>query len=471
MLRIKDTKVFSEINEFFTEGRNPVFQILDRISEMNIRIKTPNQSKYERRYKLFHLLIAQMMGMDSVHQYFQGFDKWIECRKDVLYRFKSNSTINWRSLLSRINKKLILTQGMTESQSDETTKCLIIDDTDFEKRGSKMEFIGKIFNHVKKTYKLGYKCLNLCYWDGNSCFGLDFSIHIEPGRNPLKSQGLSKTQQKQRFSKNRKDKSPGYNREQELTRSKISMAIQMLKNQIKQGIKANYLLADSWFTCAELIAAVTKIKGLHYLGMAKIGKTKYELKGKYYTASQLINKMKRNKLYSRKLKMWHITLSGATLRNIPVKLFFYKTSRSSNYQLLITTHSSINAIKAFSIYRIRWSIELFYKESKQHLNLGQSQSVDFDTQIADTTISIITYNLLSSIRSSNEYKSIGGLFEQISGNSITPNLIDRINNLLEQTLEILVEVLQVDIYAILDEKLSSPDFENKYLKTFLKLAS
>lgn len=56
---------------------------------------------------------------------------------------------------------------------------------------------------------------------------------------------------------------------------------------------------------------------------------------------------------------------------------------------------------------------------------------------------------------------------KVSGNTITPNLIDRINSLLEQTLEILVEVVQVDIYAILDEKLSSLDFENKYLKPFL----
>jgi len=471
MLRIKDTKVFSEINEFFTDNNNPVFQIMDRISELKLKIRTPKQSKYDRRFKLFHLLIGQLMGMCTVHQYLKGFERWTECKKDVLYRFKSNGNINWRIILNRINKKLIQNQESMNTHSNESTKCLIIDDTDFEKRGSKMEFIGRIFNHVKKTYNLGYKCLNLCYWNGNSCYGLDFSIHIETGRNPAKQQGLSKMEQKQRFSKLRADNSPGHQRQKELVKSKISMAIQMLKGQLKQGIKANYLLADSWFTCVELIQAVIKFPGLHYLGMAKIGKTKYELKGKFYTASQLINKMKRNKSYSRKLKMQYLTVRDAKFKNIPVKIFFYKTSRSSSYQMLITTHNSLDAVKAFSIYRIRWSIELFYKESKQHLNLGKSQSIDFDTQIADTTISIITYNLLSSIRSLNEYKSIGGLFEQISKNNITPNLIDRINELLEQILEILVEVLQVDIYRILDEKLSSPDFDNKYLKTFLKLAS
>lgn len=471
MLRFKDTKVFSEINEFFTDGRNPVFQVMDRIIRLNLRLSSPAQSKYDRKYKLFHLVMGRMMGKANVHKYFQVFEKWLECKKDVLYRFKSNSDIDWRKLLNSINKKLIREQQSPGFYSEESTRCFIIDDTDFEKRGTSIEFIGKIYNHVKNTYHLGFKCLNLCYWDGNSCFGLDFSLHMETGRNPLKEQGLGKAEKSKRFTKERKENSPGNVRQLELTKSKINMAIQMLRSQLKRGLKADYVLADSWFTCVELISEAFKNRGLHYLGMAKMGNTKYDLNGKAYDARQLINKMKRHKAYSRKLRMWHITIPGVKLKDIPVKIFFFKTARSSSYQMLITTRTSLNAVRAFGIYKIRWSIELFYKEAKQHLQLGQSQSVDFDAQIADTTLTIITYNLLSSIRAVNEYKSIGGLFEKISGETITPNLIDRINSLLEQTMEILIDVLEVDVYAILEDKMSSPEFESKYLKTLLKLAS
>ena len=59
------------------------------------------------------------------------------------------------------------------------------------------------------------------------------------------------------------------------------MAIEMLQRAWKYGIRAQYVLADSWFACENLIGAVYSIgKGaVHYIGLAKMGKTKYEVRG------------------------------------------------------------------------------------------------------------------------------------------------------------------------------------------------
>lgn len=55
----------------------------------------------------------------------------------------------------------------------------------------------------------------------------------------------------------------------------------------------------------------------------------------------------------------------------------------------------MNAIRVFEIYSIRWTIEVFFKESKYYFLLGKSQSQDFDIQIVDITISVILYNIFS----------------------------------------------------------------------------
>jgi len=44
------------------------------------------------------------------------------------------------------------------------------------------------------------------------------------------------------------------------------------------------------------------------------------------------------------------------------------------------------------LYQIRWSIEVLFKESKQYLRLGKSQNTDFCGQIADASLTMITYD-------------------------------------------------------------------------------
>ena len=51
-------------------------------------------------------------------------------------------------------------------------------------------------------------------------------------------------------------------------------------------------------------------------------------------------------------------------------------------------------------------------EAKSHLMLGKSQSLDFDVQVADTTISMLQYNILSLAKRFLDYESMGEMFKQ-----------------------------------------------------------
>ena len=70
--------------------------------------------------------------------------------------------------------------------------CLMVDDTDFPKRGFQTELIGKVFSHVTHSMILGFKALFLGITDGRSQMLLDFSLVGEEGKK--KNYGLKQRQ-------------------------------------------------------------------------------------------------------------------------------------------------------------------------------------------------------------------------------------------------------------------------------------
>ena len=98
---------------------------------------------------------------------------------------------------------------------------------------------------------------------------------------------------------------------------------------------------------------------------------------------------------------------------------------------------SLYFTKTIEIYQIRWSIEVFFKESKQMLGLGKSQSEDFDTQVADTTITMIQYIFLALGNRIEKYESLGKLFENTKEAIVELKLHERLIALLIAIIDII----------------------------------
>ncbi|MEJ7740223.1 MAG: hypothetical protein WKF97_22610 [Chitinophagaceae bacterium] len=69
-------------------------------------------------------------------------------------------------------------------------------------------------------------------------------------------------------------------------------------------------------------------------------------------------------------------------KDYPVKLFFSRFGKRGKWHLLLSTNTSLPYIKVLEFHQVRWTIKVFFKESKQYLNLGGCQSKNFDAQIA-----------------------------------------------------------------------------------------
>ncbi|MCP4161103.1 MAG: transposase [Deltaproteobacteria bacterium] len=126
----------------------------------------------------------------------------------------------------------------------------------------------------------------------------------------------------------------------------------------------------------------------------------------------------------------------------------------------------MNFIKMMEIYSIRWSIEVFFKEAKQYLRLGKCQSRNFDAQIANITITCILYIFLAYLRRINDYESLGGLFENIKDDICEKNLAERLWELFDELLQVVITAISES--GIVDLRYFRESPEYKYLKSLFE---
>jgi len=108
------------------------------------------------------------------------------------------------------------------------------------------------------------------------------------------------------------------------------------------------------------------------------------------------------------------------------------------------------------VYKIRWTIEVFFKEAKQYLLLGKSQSQDFDAQIADTTLSFIRYILLSYYERIYYGTSIGGIFQNLAQASVEENLVVDLSHVFMELLQAFAQLAGVDFMTLYEELIRQP---------------
>lgn len=476
MLQNKDTTILSEINDFFTSSEkaiHAVFRITRslKLSDNNFFINQANNTSYKNTDKLLLLLLFPLFKIKNAYEYKESsLYAILSCGKDVFYRLLNNEHLNWRSLHYFVSRKLIKqveSKAELSLESDKAPRCLIIDDTDLPKTGRFIELMGRVYSHVNNSSILAFKGLFMAYHDGKSLFALDFSLHGETGKNKKRPFGVSIAQSKKRYTKKRIKNSCGTGRMEEYTVSKIQQMIVMIRGAISQGIRFDYLLVDSWFTCFELVKFIkTRRVKCHLLGMIKMGNTNYLYKEKSLSAKQLLDSLKRNKKVKRsKVSGFYYCEALVFIKNIEVKIFFSKTSKRGQWHGLLTTDLELNFDKAYKTYSTRWTVEVFFKESKQYLGLGKCESQDFDAQIAHTTLCMLQYNILSTVKRFDKYETLGQLFKQAQRETLEITINERIWLIIIELLAKLAVFLEVDTEMLMEKLI----YDNQDIKKLINL--
>ena len=112
---------------------------------------------------------------------------------------------------------------------------------------------------------------------------------------------------------------------------------------------------------------------------------------------------------------------------------------------MAATDLSLSYIKAMEIYSLRWGIEVLFKECKQHLNLGKTQSNDFDAQIAGTTISFMIYTMLAFHKRMHAYETMGSLFDHLKDQLLENTIAERLWFVFLELQILIAELFEIEI--------------------------
>ena len=260
--------------------------------------------------------------------------------------------------------------------------------------------------------------------------------------------GLSTKERESQYKKKAQDGSAGKQRRNEADRGKITSMLKMLSRAVKHGIIADYVMTDSWFFCFELLDKLDKIKKgcIKLISMVKLNNQIFTIceTGKPMSVKNILNTKKRQATVNKKYKSKYIKVP-CFYKGIRINLFFVKMGKNKTWHLLSTTDLSLNFNQLIELYQIRWSIEVFFKDAKQHLKLGSCQSNCFDAQIADITIAMLQYIMLIYFKRVNYQQSFGEIFKKISSELVEIDIIASLLEILKELIELLCDMAGINI--------------------------
>jgi len=392
------------INIINDKLKNPIYTTMKLLNLKTILAKS-NFTKKEG--VAVHMVLLHFVYMLVMNKKISTFMKQSNdsLKKDVYYRLLSNSSYNWRSLLSLSVAKIL--SSLHKVQDTKAIKVLILDDTVEDKVGKNVEgSCDKLWSNKEKRTIRGINVVSLNYSDGFSNFMLDFTIAMNKYARVTIGNFTNKIDQR----------TNAHKRRLETMKGKSQIAIDMVKRAVSSGIYADYLLVDSWYSKPVFIQEMNNL-GLKIISRIANNNKIWNFMGKEKTLNAIYNKAKALKTaksgtHGKKIKFTYFSVVVEHKNAGKLKVVFIKTKEK--LIPIVSTDLDINDKEIIETYKRRWDIEQGYKELRQHFGFGQEENRIYEALIARITLSFFTYNIVSYInRISNEPKTIGGLFKDL----------------------------------------------------------
>jgi hypothetical protein len=342
-------------------------------------------------------------------------------KKNAAYELLKNPRHNWRKFMLAVVVQVANYFSLLTSDTRE--KVLVFDDSTYDRSRSKVvELLAWVFDHNSGTSLKGFKMLTLGWSDGASFLPLDF-ILCSSAKAEKRVQDIKKELDK---------RTCGYKRRLEAITKSTKHLENMVKRALALGVKAEYILMDSWFCWPAILAKLGR--HLPVICMAKnMPKVFYRHEGQWVTLGKLYSRIRKRPGKARILA----SVVVETVKKQQVKIVFVRHRHKRDWLAIVSTKTALPAEEIVRIYGKRWDIEVFFKMLKQHLNLEkEAQLRDYDGIVGHTTIVMIRYIFLAvEQRCHDDQRTIGGLFFACSKEIKDLSLIEALQRLLALVLD------------------------------------
>jgi len=352
-------------------------------------------------------------------------NKTICIGKDAVYSFLNSSTYNWRRFsLLLFTRIYILIRNLLDDSSEEV---LIVDDSTYDRSRSKgVELLSRVFDHTTSRFIKGFRMLTLGWSDGNSFLGIDFAL-------------LSSANEKNRYTEVNPDidkRTSGYKRRTEAMIKTTELIGPMIARALALGVRAKYVVMDSWFSMPSLISNLRK--QIDVLCMLKDHpKWTYEYKGKKLRLKDLYAKLKKNRGKAKVKASVIVKLSDGE----NARIIFVPCDKKRGWLALLSTDTTLPEEEMIRLYGKRWDIEVFFKMCKQHLKLAKEIQIrNYDGLIGHTSLVFARYNILTLLqRQHSDQRSFGDLFRAFNEEMTNLTFIEALKRIMQLTMASLVK--------------------------------
>lgn len=390
-------------------------------------------------YEVFQFLLLLVFQGRNLFRFLNSKHKDLAVSKNTYYRFLNETSYNWSRFLLLLSVKV--TSIFDALTRPERIKVLVLDDSIVKRNRSKsVELLARVYDHVEHRFQKGFTLLTLGWSDGYSFIPVCFNL-------------LSSAKKSNRYNEVSEDidhRTNGYKCRKESMMNKTDAAVLLIRRALQTGIKADYVLMDTWFTTEPMLLSVLDT-GLDVIGMVKQLKQRYTYKGRKYTLHEL-----KKKVRFEGAKNIFGSLVVNTKTGIPVKIVFVRNrNKKSECLYILSTDISLSEAEIVRIYGNRWSIECFFKSSKSFLKLGtEFQSRNYGAMVCHTTIVFTRYIILEWIRrNENDQKTYGELFFMFCDDIQDMDLTSALKSLMALFVEHIL-TLSADITSIIKCKVN-----------------
>ena len=322
--------------------------------------------------------------------------------KNTYYRFFQNVHANWLRFTTLLSERIV-NRYLRPLTSDNRDDCFIIDDSLYERAGYKQtELAARVFDHVDRKYRKGFRLLTLGWTDGCTFLPINFSLLSSPNEENLLGTSGS-------F-----DRRSLCHKRRMMARTKATaVMVELLQTAIRAGHKAKYVLMDSWFANPRQIVDIRSL-GCHVIAMVKrSSKIRYRLEGQMRNIKEIYASCRKRRGRSKYLLSLPVQICVADESPIDARIVCVRNRNNrKEWIALITTDMKLSEEDIIRIYGKRWDIEVFFKVCKSALLLTKGyHGLSYDALTAHVSIVFVRYMLLSvAKRDSEDERTLGELF-------------------------------------------------------------
>jgi SRSO17 transposase len=344
--------------------------------------------------------------------------------KDVLYDTMNREDLNWRKFHEQVAHKTVYTFKASGK------KAYVVDDSVKQRFGKKMPGISSHFDHTSGRHMMGQQVLTLGLSCDEGFVPLDSELFI----SQTKAIELHKP-----FEDGRSIVAKRYLTAQRCTKPEMVSA--MVKRALTAGIMADYLVADAWFGSKSMIRLTQETSLVPVLRMKK-NKMKYRMNesvhGETVSLELDIQALYRHCIRKNwepirgqkyQAKTLDVELNLAATQEpeewVKVRLLFVRgnagdtqtTTGKHDWAVFLTTDMNLSSVDILELYSLRWAIEVYFKEAKQHLGFLKEQSNHYAAYIASIHLTAIRFCLLVIGKQTQGAASIAMMRQKLCRNS------------------------------------------------------